>query len=65
MRGSAIPSAQEGKSGFIYVVMCKRENHDRYIYLPLERQYNKGRLLLSFKATSTNSVDPDQTASAD
>ena len=37
------------------------ENHDRYIYLPLERQYNKGRLLLSLEATSINSVDPDQT----
>ena len=37
-------------------------NPDRYIYEPLERQYNKCRLLLSLEATSTNSADPDQTA---
>ena len=38
------------------------ENSDRYIYLPSERQYSKGNLLLSLEATSTNSADPYQTA---
>ena len=35
-------------------------NPDRYIYLPLERQCNKDRLLVSFEATSTNNVDQGQ-----
>ena len=38
------------------------ENPDRYIYYPLESQYNKGHLLLSLEAISTNSVVPDQTS---
>ena len=36
---------------------------DCYIYLPLEHQGNKDCLLVSFEATSTNNVDPDQVAS--
>ena len=37
-------------------------NHDRYIYLTLERQCNNDRLLVSFEATSTNNVDQDKVA---
>ena len=52
-RGSAISSAEEGKSGSIYLVK---------LISCLSCQYNKGRLLLPLEATSTISLDPDPTA---
>ena len=49
----AISSAQEGKLGSIYMVK---------LISCLSCQYNKIGLLLSLEVTSTESLDPDQTA---